>query len=474
MKATGYGLIFGAFLILCLVDCSGSSSTTSSGTLLTTSSGSGTTTTATTTTTTGTCAVSSSSVSGNQVSLTINASGGTPGYTITGLTLSGQNAGLVSGSATFSGTVTDVLSFTSVTAGASGTISIQDSLGVSFSCNYTLASSSAVGTTSSSSLTTVALGTVYGPLSNDGFVVVSGRMDGVAGLLRVSVNADRTAAPSVERAWGYAGNNGSTYVGSLQLTVPVRAGEYFQILCNGLSACPTGYIGLPQMYFFARPVFSTASPAPTTLSLGQIYGPVSTDGYLVASGRLDGASGLAMLSVSAGYGSPSVPIQWAYSYNTGSTYYGSFQLMAPVRSGQYVQVLCNGGTACGGSEFVGGANFSFVPVSTTSGIGAPVTVSQGIAYGPIGVDGLIITSGRTDNAVGISSMAVYTAPSLSSSPFLAGYDYSYNNGSTYLGSFQLKIPVIGGQYFEVACDDQVNCNGGRVVGSEALLFFPLY
>jgi len=96
----------------------------------------------------------------------------------------------------------------------------------------------------------LALGTVYGPAATDGFVFVSGRHDGAGGVMSVQVNVDTSNPPATDRGKGYSYNNGVTYLGSVQLTVPVRKGEYYRILCNGGATCGgSSFIGEYNAYF---------------------------------------------------------------------------------------------------------------------------------------------------------------------------------------------------------------------------------
>jgi hypothetical protein len=74
-------------------------------------------------------------------------------------------------------------------------------------------------------------------------------MDGTTGRVKVSVNADTSNPPTTQRAWGKSYNN-STYYGFVQLTVPIRKGEYYRILCDGAASCTAPkFIGDLLAYF---------------------------------------------------------------------------------------------------------------------------------------------------------------------------------------------------------------------------------
>jgi len=73
------------------------------------------------------------------------------------------------------------------------------------------------------------LETIYGPASTDGFVSVFGQLDSTSGTLRISVLADTSNPPTTEVGYGMSNNNGVTYLGTIQTTVPIRKGEYYQV-----------------------------------------------------------------------------------------------------------------------------------------------------------------------------------------------------------------------------------------------------
>ena len=83
--------------------------------------------------------------------------------------------------------------------------------------------------------------TVYGPAATDGIVWVSGRLDGVANSTMIATVYTGGFPPSVPAGDGYAGNLGPAapvgYPGSIQLAVPIRQGEYYEIA----AICFPGY-----------------------------------------------------------------------------------------------------------------------------------------------------------------------------------------------------------------------------------------
>lgn len=95
----------------------------------------------------------------------------------------------------------------------------------------------------------LSLGTVYGPANTDGLLIVMGRQDGATGLMTLSVNADTANPPTTSRAFQHSYNN-STYYGSVFMSVPIKKGEFYRILCNNSTACGgSSFVGGASYYF---------------------------------------------------------------------------------------------------------------------------------------------------------------------------------------------------------------------------------
>ncbi len=197
----------------------------------------------------------------------------------------------------------------------------------------------------------VALGTIYGPAMSDGILSAFARLDGVGGSGQLAVVADSSPAPNTTLGYGYMYNNGVTYPGSAQVTVPIRKGEYYQIQCNVPSGGICGnYIGYLTPVGASQSVFSPM----VNQSQAIVYGPATSDGILSAFARLDGVGGSGQLAVVADSSpAPNTTLGYGYMYNNGVTYPGSAQVTVPIRKGEYYQIQCNvpGGGIC--SKYIG-------------------------------------------------------------------------------------------------------------------------
>jgi hypothetical protein len=141
--------------------------------------------------------------------------------------------------------------------------------------------------------TNLTLGTVYGPAATDGFVIAQGRIDGVGGInMSLSVKADTNNPPQTERAFQESYNSGSGYYGTIFMTVPVKAGEYYQILCNNSTTCGGGaFVGSSSFYFVSSGGSGTSGGSSSPTSPGGNSGNIQYNG----SGSFAGSHNFAWL-----------------------------------------------------------------------------------------------------------------------------------------------------------------------------------
>jgi hypothetical protein len=327
----------------------------------------------------------------------------------------------------------------------------------------------------------LALGTLYGP-AKDGFVVASARLDGVAGTSRLQVMVGPWNVGLADMGHAYLVNTGTTYFSTAQLTVPIPAGSYFQILCDGGSSCANGgYLGNAELTF--QPVQSASGNAvfgsPSGFSLGQVNGPAPSDGFALIYGRLDGRGGQSLVQINTGATSPPAnEAGYGYAYNNGATYWGAAQVMVPVHRGEYYQALCDGQTSCSGGGWLGDSLAYFIPVGSAQGVtalGTSTTATLGSAY-TAATDGILFLYGRSDGqADSLHSLQVDAGASLPTAIELGwGYSFNWNdqNGSGYLGSYQLKIPIQAGQAYQYLCDGNSSCQSSSL-GQPLTYFLPV-
>jgi predicted RNA-binding protein with TRAM domain len=290
----------------------------------------------------------------------------------------------------------------------------------------------------------VAQNAIYGPAPGDGYLSAFARLDGVGGSGQLAVVADGSPSPTAEVGYGYMYNNGVTYPGSAQVTVPIRKGEYYEVQCQ----VPAGGWCNDYVANFAL-ADASQSPFGSRASVAQekVYGPAPSDGFLSAFARLDGVGGSGQLAVVAdSSSSPSTPVGYGYMYNNGVTYPGSAQVTVPIRKGQYYEVQCD--VPAGGwcNDYLG------YFVSAQTAMSAAVGLSQGHVYGPAASDGLLSAFARLDGVGDVSGQLVVVADGSPSPSTPVGYGYLYNNGVTYPGSAQMTVPIKKGQYYEIQCD----------------------
>ncbi len=105
-------------------------------------------------------------------------------------------------------------------------------------------------------------------------------------------------------------------------------------------------------------------------------------------------------------------------------------------------------------------------------IGGRLPMQLGITYGPAVADGLVSVFGRADGVPGAMYVSVH-ADRLNPPVPQLGSGYSYNNAYDYLGTIQLTVPVMRGEYFRILCNGNTQCGGAQFIGNFQAYFTPI-
>lgn len=307
------------FLLLFLVVGCSSNTSTQSGTTLT-------------------CSVSSASIlnSSNQVGLTITASGGTASYYISNVAVSGATGALVSGSSSFSSSSAVTLQFSSLTyatlqAGATGTVSIYDSSDTveSTSCSFYVGTA----TTSSSSLACTITPSTTTPYlnSSDTFTIVgsggtapytfSNFSPGAYGTVTSALTSSSTVQASAAASYSYAG----AVTPSVQITDSVgnisTCSTALTVQSTSTSTGTSGYLSCTVSLSptsVARGQYVNASAVITGYGAGNVYATqITYDGNSGLTGYFNGATTAILYFANAGYW----PVTFQIRDGSGNTSY---------------------------------------------------------------------------------------------------------------------------------------------------------